>query len=80
MEYIDFIESKIVTAKKSGLNISQDEINPICKPHQKDIIQWAIEGGSRAVFAAFGLGKSIIQIEILRLINKHKKGKCLIRK
>jgi len=35
-------------------------------------------GGRRAVFASFGLGKTLIQLEICRLIRKHKGGKALI--
>lgn len=78
MSYQQFIESKIVTAQNFGLEISQDEINPLCKAHQKDIIQWAVAGGCRAIFAAFGLGKSIMQLECVRLVQKHKGGKALI--
>lgn len=29
-------------------------VNPILKDHQKAIVRWAIEGGRRAIFAAFG--------------------------
>src|SRR5699024_2193016 len=39
--------------------------------HQRDIVQWAVKGGRRAIFAAFGMGKSIIQLETLRLTMQH---------
>lgn len=67
-KYKQFLENKIVAAGTYGTEIELSQINPICKPHQKDIIQWSIKGGRRAIFASFGLGKSIMQLEIARLI------------
>jgi vacuolar-type H+-ATPase catalytic subunit A/Vma1 len=29
-------------------------------------VRWAVRGGRRAIFAAFGLGKTVIQLETLR--------------
>ena len=78
MNYDEFIKQKIALSKKTGFKIDQSEINPILKPHQKDIVQWAIDGGCRAIFAAFGLGKSFIQLEILRIIGKHEGSRQLI--
>jgi len=77
-KYLDFLESKIEIAPDEGFQIDLDEINPICKPHQKDIIQWAIKGGRRALFESFGLGKTIQQLEICRIILKRFGGKALI--
>lgn len=76
--YHDFLSAKIRLAPVSGFDISDDEINPILKPHQRDIVRWAVRGGRRAIFAAFGLGKSVIQIEILRIVTERVKGKGLI--
>ena len=39
---------------------------------------WACRGGRRAIFAAFGLGKSLIQIEIIRLVQRRFGGDGLI--
>ncbi len=60
--YKNFLNSKMVTAPSIGFQIELSEINPLLKPHQQAIVQWMIEGGRRACFAAFGLGKSVIQI------------------
>lgn len=76
--YLDFLSAKIRLAPVSGFDISDDEINPILKPHQRDIVRWAVRGGRRAIFAAFGLGKSVIQIEILRIVTERVKGRGLI--
>jgi len=78
MEYSDFLKNKIAISKSSGFKINQTEINPMLFPHQKDIVQWAVQGGCRAIFAAFGLGKSFMQLECLRIIGKKEGGKQLI--
>lgn len=78
MSYADFLKNKIRLAPVSGLHVDEADVNPILKPHQRDIVAWAVRGGKRAVFAAFGLGKSVIQIEILRLITKIAGGRALI--
>lgn len=72
--YRAFLEAKIPTALPAGLPCSLDEVpaalvdgRPL-RDHQRAIIQWAVEGGRRALFEAFGLGKSIQQIAILDII------------
>lgn len=64
--YQEFIEQKVNFNKTFGHRIDVDDVHPLLKPHQRDIVQWAVEGGRRAIFAAFGLGKSIMQLETLR--------------
>lgn len=76
--YRQFLESKVVNAPKSGIEISSAEINPVLKPHQRDAVQWAVTGGRRALFEAFGLGKSIQQLEWCRIITEHIKKPALI--
>ena len=73
-EYSEFIHNKICQVETNGLPCGLEEIHPILKPHQRDIVQWAVRGGRRAIFEAFGLGKSLQQLEICRLI--HKKTGC----
>jgi len=78
VDYMNFVRSKIQLAKFDGFEIDEIEISPILKPHQRDIVKWAVRGGCRAIFAAFGLGKSVMQIETLRLIHAHAGGKVLV--
>ncbi|MHC1549417.1 DNA methyltransferase [Phyllobacterium sp. K27] len=78
MGYVDFLKNKVRLAPVSGFEISDDEVNPILKPHQAAIVKWAVRGGKRAIFAAFGLGKSVIQIEVLRIVSEKAKGRGLI--
>lgn len=77
-DYKNFLESKMVIAPKAGIAATKDELSDALKPHQKDAVLWAAQGGRRALFEAFGLGKTIQQLEWCRLILKHKGGKALI--
>lgn len=77
-DYRQFLDAKIKLAPVSGFEVSDAEINPILKPHQRDIVRWAVRGGRRAIFAAFGLGKSVMQIEILRIVTARVAGRGLI--
>jgi len=77
-DYRSFLEAKIKLAAFAGFDVTDAEINPLLKPHQRAIVRWAIKGGRRAIFAAFGLGKSFMQLEILRLILKHAGGAGLL--
>lgn len=78
MDYGAFLHAKIQMAPEGGFVVSEDEINSILKPHQRAIVIWACAGGRRAIFAAFGLGKSVIQLEILRLVIKRFGGRGLL--
>ncbi len=77
-DYSKFLQSKMVLAPKSGIRVEREEISAVLKPHQRDAVQWAAEGGRRAIFAAFGLGKTVMQLEWCRLIHEHKGGRMLI--
>jgi len=77
-DYIDFLKAKVSLAEDTGFVVAEADINPLLKPHQKPIVQWACLGGRRAIFAAFGLGKSIIQLETLDQITKRFGGRALI--
>jgi hypothetical protein len=78
MDYAEFVKEKVNFNKEFGFDVDLDDINPSLKDHQADIVQWAVKGGRRAIFASFGLGKSIMQLETLRLITAEKGGSGLI--
>lgn len=75
--YQKFLNSKAVQITSNGFNIDDSEINPILKPHQKDIVKWMVAGGRRACFASFGLGKTVIQLEALRIMMEKSKSRGL---
>lgn len=78
MTYQDFLETKVVSQKDSGFEVAESDIHPALFPHQRDIVRWAVKGGRRAIFASFGLGKSLMQLEIMRQIHDREGGLCLI--
>lgn len=70
--YRTFLEAKIKTAAPSGLPCALEEVpthltdgRPI-KDHQRHLIRWAIEGGQRALFEAFG-GLMTVPMRALKL-------------
>lgn len=76
--YIDFLREKVPLASFDGYEIEDAEIHPMLKPHQRAVVRWAVKGGNRALFEAFGLGKSLQQIEVVRLTRLRAGGKALI--
>lgn len=77
-QYRAFLEAKVPAAPSRGLPIDPAQINPILKPHQRAMVQWGVAGGRRAYCASFGLGKTIVQLETLRLILDQAGGRGLI--
>lgn len=76
--YQEFLKAKACAASSGGLPCERSEIHPALKPHQKDIVQWMVRGGRRACFASFGMGKTTIQLEAMRLILSKAGGRGLI--
>jgi hypothetical protein len=77
-DYEAFLGEKVNWRRTYGFTVDPAQVNPILKPHQRDIVCWAVHGGRRAIFAAFGLGKSVMQLEALRLILQQTGGRALI--
>ena len=77
-DYRKFVQAKMCLDTCRGFDVTEDAVNSLLKPHQRDIVRWAIKGGQRAIFAAFGLGKSFMQLEILRLIGARHGGRQLV--
>ena len=73
MTYQEFLQAKVPPSQDLGFDVDPSEVNPILKPHQRDIVCWAVKKGRAAIFAAFGLGKSVMQLEVGRLILKKVK-------
>jgi DNA modification methylase len=78
MTYQDFLESKVIDAPETGFVVNPRDISKVLKPHQRDAVIWALAGGRRTLFEAFGLGKTIQQLEWCRQIVAYKGGKTLI--
>ena len=78
MDYESFLREKIPLASFNGYACEISDINPLLREHQSAIVQWAVKGGNRALFEAFGLGKTLQQIEIIRITRAFAGGKALI--
>jgi len=75
LSYDEFLAEKVRFDRAYGFPVPAEEFSPIFQPghadfkaHQREIVGWAVAGGRRAIFARYGLGKSVMQLEILRLI------------
>jgi len=69
-EYQDFLATKAHKINDCGVMIDRDSIHPKLFEWQKDIVSWAIRKGRAAIFADTGLGKTLMQLEWARQINK----------
>ncbi len=77
-DYDAFLREKVAFDRTYGFEVADADLSPIFqpehpdfKPHQCDIVKWAVAGGRRAIFARYGLGKSVMQLETLRLCITH---------
>ncbi|MDP9101626.1 MAG: DNA methylase N-4, partial [Actinomycetota bacterium] len=78
VDYDAFLRGKVDFDQTYGFDVDPAVLHPILKPHQAAIVRWALEGGRRAIFASFGLGKSLMQLEIMRQVLARQEAACLI--
>lgn len=76
--YHQFLAGKVELADYEGFTVDPAEINPFLKPHQRDMVIWATRLGRGLVAASFGLGKTVVQIELARLTHERTGGKFLV--
>lgn len=77
-DYTQFLREKIKLASFKGFDVAPEALHPVLKPHQRDIVRWAVLGGNRGIFASFGLGKSVMQCEWQRQVVPRAGGPGLI--
>jgi DNA modification methylase/superfamily II DNA or RNA helicase len=71
MSYADFLKGKVVIAEKFGIDTTDITYNEKLFPHQRDIVNFCLNGGRRAIFASFGLGKTFMQLELAAKVIAH---------
>jgi hypothetical protein len=76
--YAEFLKGKIKIAKDAEKKAESGDIHPFLKPHQSAAVRWLVNGGRRALFAAFGLGKTVMQVEAVRQVLRLHGGRGLI--
>ena len=72
--YGEFLKKKVQVNSDRGFPCDPNEVSKVLKPHQVASVIWAVRGGRRALFEAFGLGKTLMQLEIVRLILEKSGG------
>ena len=77
-EYEAFLRAKVCVAEPLGFQVPDSAVSDRMKPHCRAIVPWLLEGGRRALFASFGLHKTVIQLEAVRLASEHAGGRGLI--
>lgn len=70
LTYEQFIQSKKPLAQLNGFT-PKTPPHPSLFGHQRDIAMWMTGGGRRACFAAFGLGKTRIHLQVAKWITEH---------
>lgn len=76
--YISFLKGKVRLANKEGFDIDDSFISQYLKPHNRLMVKWLVNGGRRACFAAFGLHKTVTQLEAVRCTLLFTGGRGLI--
>jgi DNA modification methylase len=76
--YEEFLNEKRIVHKASGFEVLENQISPIAKPHQNASIRYALRKGKAAILHDTGLGKTIDQLEISRLVNERTGKDSLI--
>jgi hypothetical protein len=76
--YHNFLRNKVRLAEPQGFEVDPSAFNPMLKPHQIAIAVWLVRQGRAACFAAFGLGKSFMQLEVVRVTRDLCGGYALI--
>jgi DNA modification methylase len=75
--YLDFLKRKIPQAERKGFEPPSSPHESLF-PHQRDICEWAIRGGRRAIFASFGLGKTRMHLQLAKWVCEQTGGSFLI--
>jgi DNA modification methylase len=70
VEYHEFLKKKQIKFVSSGIDVDSRLFNPLLFPFQRDLTRWAIRKGRAAIFADTGLGKTFMQLEWARLLDK----------
>jgi len=78
VNYSAFLESKQITHKSTGINISRDKLNHSLFDFQKDLTRWSLLKGRSALFASTGLGKTFMQVDWANQVHRNTSENVLI--
>lgn len=77
-DYYNFLANKAAITIQAGFDVDIADLHPSLFPHQQDMTQWAARRGRALIAASFGLGKTRIQCELLRLVHERTGQKVLV--
>ncbi len=77
MNYADFLRAKQIVDPMTGIS-DPVSIPAILKPHQHDIVRWALRRGRAAIFAGTGLGKTLMELTWAEKVNTYTRKPILI--
>jgi DNA modification methylase len=65
--YRKFLQDKVQVAPSFGVECDLSDVNPLMRPHAAALSVWSTRGGRRGIFPSFGLHKTTIQLETVRI-------------
>ena len=77
MDYAAFVDRKLTRSPATGL-AAVPALLPALKPHQRDLVGWALRRGRAAIFADTGLGKMLMELVWSAEVAAHTGGDVLI--
>ncbi|MBX9853887.1 MAG: hypothetical protein K2Y26_00050 [Gemmatimonadaceae bacterium] len=68
LDYETFLAGKVRFRHEHGFALDADDVHPMAMAHQRDMVTWAARKGRAALFASYGLGKTLVQLELMRAV------------
>lgn len=78
MDYEHFLKTKEMKVEPKGVDVERKKLHEQLFEFQKDIVKWSLKKGKAAIFAGTGLGKTLMQLEWSRQVNKNTGNNVLI--
>ncbi len=75
--YQAFLERKRIADPETGIS-DVHSLPSVLKPHQHDIVRWALRRGRAAIFAGTGLGKTLMELTWADKVSNHTGKPVLI--
>ena len=78
MDYKKFLETKILKTDNVGFDIDNSDLNNKLFDFQKAVVRWSLKKGKSAIFSDCGTGKTFMQLEWAKQVNKKTNKNILI--
>lgn len=75
--YHDFLKRKRIADPSTGIQEVRG-LTDFLKPHQRDIVKWALRRGRAAVFAGTGLGKTLMELSWAEKVSEYTRKPVLL--